>query len=402
MSIAKPIEPPRPSAPPPAVSTALKHVALLVETSGSYGRGLLRGIAKYNCAHGNWSTYFRPHGLADAPPKWLSQWRGDGLLVRIETKAVADLIARLKVPTVNLRGTIPNLPFPYVSVDNAELAKLAFQHFLDRGLKHFALCNRPRGRNKAMDERGDRFERLAKQAGYSCNIFIATSVDMDWEDEQEQMVKWIRALPKPVGIMAGNDERGLQVLDACRRCGASVPHEVAVLGVDNDESLCDLAIPPMSSIDVNAEGIGYEAASLLDQMMNGKRVRSTSIKIPPRGVVTRRSTDIIASEDEDVNRAVRYIREQACHGLRVVDVFNFLAMSRASLHDRMKKITGLTVHQEIQRVRMARAKELLVMSPMTIKQIARESGFASVQYMTRVFRAATGETPAQYRRQRAK
>jgi LacI family transcriptional regulator len=324
------------------------------------------------------------------------------LLVRIETQQVADQIAQLKVPTVNLRGTIPGLPFPYVSVDNAQLAKLAFQHFGDRGLKHFALCNRPRGRNRAMDERGDHFKRLAREAGYPCEVFTASSPDMDWEDEQHQMVKWIRSLPKPVGVMAGNDERGLQVLDACRRCGVSVPHEVAMLGVDNDESLCDLAIPPMSSIDVNAEGIGFEAARLLEEMMNGKRVRATTVKIPPRGVVTRRSTDIIASEDEDVNRAVRYIRERACHGLRVVDVFNHLAMSRASLHDRMRKITGLTVHQEIQRVRLTRAKELLVMSDMTIKQIARESGFASVQYMTRVFRAATQETPAQYRRLRVK
>ena len=204
--------------------------------------------------------------------------------------------------------------------------------------------------------------------------------------------------------MAGNDERGLQVLDACRRAGAVVPDDVAVIGVDNDESLCDLAIPPLTSIDVNAEGIGYEAAALLDRMMSGnKPARGLKpIRIAPRAVVTRRSTDVIASEDEEVNRAVRYIREQAPAGLQVSGVLAYMGMSRAALQQRMKQITGRTIHQEIQRVRLARVKELLVMSPMTIKQVARLSGFASVQYMTRVFRAGTGETPAKYRGMRSK
>jgi LacI family transcriptional regulator len=158
----------------------------------------------------------------------------------------------------------------------------------------------------------------------------------------------------------------------------------------------------MSSVDVNAEGIGYEAAALLDKMMSGKKVAPKPIRISPRAVVTRRSTDVIASEDEEVNRAVRYIREQACNRLQVVDVLGFMGMSRASLQQRMKQIAGRTIHQEIQRVRLNRAKDLLSMSNLTIKQVARESGFASVQYMTRVFRSATGETPARYRSHRAK
>ncbi len=137
-------------------------------------------------------------------------------------------------------------------------------------------------------------------------------------------------------------------------------------------------------------------------MAGGKAEGPALTEILPRGVVTRRSTDVVASEDDDINRAMQYIRQEACHGLRVVDVLNHTAMSRTTLHQRMKAVIGMSVHQEIQRVRLNRAKELLSMSPMRIKQVARESGFASVQYMTRVFRAACGETPHQYRLRRTR
>ena len=149
--------------------------------------------------------------------------------------------------------------------------------------------------------------------------------------------------------MACNDERGLQVLDACRRCGVAVPDDVAVIGVDNDLPMCELAIPPLTSVDVNAEGIGYEAAALLDKMMAGKKAPTKPVMLPPRGVVTCRSTDLVASEDEDVSRAVRYIREHACNRLQVSDVLTHMGMSCASLQQRMKQIVGRTIHQEIQR-----------------------------------------------------
>jgi LacI family transcriptional regulator len=200
--------------------------------------------------------------------------------------------------------------------------------------------------------------------------------------------------------MAGNDERGLQVLDACRRAGARVPDDVAVIGVDDDEHLCELSIPPMTSVDVNAEQIGYAAAELLDRLMSGRKPPTVPTLLAPRGVVTRRSTDVLASEDPVVNKAVAFIRENRGRGLQVTDVISHLKMSRASLEPRIKKVLGRTIHQEIQRVQLERVKELLVGSPMPIKQIAREGGFSCVQYLTRVFRTATGETPARYRSSR--
>lgn len=382
-----------------------KHVALLIETTGSYGRGLLQGVARYNREHGRWSTYFRPHGIGDPPPAWLKNWKGDGILARVTKPETAKLLIATGLPIVNLRGTPGILPFPMVSADQAEISKLAETHLRDRGLKHFAFCGRPPGINPTLDERCDCFRKSIEQAGQVCHVYPAVHANeaAGWEEEQERLSKWLVSLPKPIGIMTCNDERGLQVLDACRRAELAVPDEVAVIGVDNDAALCELAIPPLTSVDVHAEGIGYEAASLLDKLMAGKVKPSTkATKIPPRCVVIRRSTDTVASEDEEVGRAIRYIRANACKSLQVVDVLAYMGMSRASLQQRMKGMMGRTIHQEIQRVRMSRAQELLVNSELTIKQIARESGFASVQYMTRVFRATIGETPALYRRNRSK
>lgn len=382
----------------------MRHVALLIETSGAYGRGLLQGVARYNRERGGWSTYFRPHGLGDAPPPWLKSWKGDGMLVRIDTREMANTVLRTGVPVVNLRNTIADLPFVYVTVDNVEVGRLGAVHLIERGLRSFGFFCREPGVNPALDERATGFQEALKAEGYSADVHYSRQPDRNtgWEQEQQRLVKWLQSLPKPVGIMACNDELGLNVLDACRRCGAAVPDEIAVIGVDNDLPLCELSIPPLSSVDTNANGVGYAAASILDEMMSGKPPETKVVRIAPRGVVTRRSSDIIASEDEEVRRALRFIRERAFGNLQVIDVLEYMGMSRASLQQRMKRMIGRTIHQEIQRVRLNRCRELLAESDLTIKQVARASGFASVQYMTRVFSAAVGETPARYRARRAR
>ena len=267
----------------------MRHVAILIETSRAYGRGLLRGIARYNREHGRWSTYFQPQGLGDPPPPWLAKWQGDGIIARIDNRPLARAVTRSRAPVVNLRGTLGDLTFPFIGSDNEAIARLGAEHLLERGFRHFGFCGFARGYHPGLDRRGDCFQQLIEQAGYACQVLQdpPRKRPRSWEQEQDWLARWIAQLPKPVGIMTANDDRGLQVLDACRRAGAAVPDQVAVLGVDNDEYLCGLSLPPLSSIDINSEETGYQAAALLDRMMDGKRPPKRLAEIAPAGVIVR-------------------------------------------------------------------------------------------------------------------
>ncbi len=382
----------------------MKHVALLIETSRAYGRGLLRGVAQYNREHARWSLYFQPHGLDDPPPPWLRRWKGDGVLARIGDRQCAELVMRLGVPVVDLRAAIRDLGLPLIEVDNRAVAQLAVEHLRERGFRHFGFCGLPHGLWRCMDQRCEHFRQLVQSAGFFCNVFQArpTRRRRGWEEEQGELARWVRSLPKPVGLMACNDDRGLQLLDACRRARTAVPDEAAVVSVDNDEYLCSLAIPSLTSIDVNPQQIGYEAAAVLDRMMAGKPAPHWPVMITPRGVVTRQSTDVLATEDQKVVQAVAFIRQHACRRIRVDDVLGHVQLSRAALEPRLKAVLGRTIHGEIQRVRITQVKTLLTDSDLPLKQVARRCGFAYTQYMARAFRKATGQTLSEYRKGRGR
>ena len=381
----------------------MRHVAILIETSRAYGRGLLRGIARYNRERGHWSTYFQPQGLGDPAPPWLSNWRGDGILARIDNRQVARAVLKARVPAVNLRGTLPDLPLPFIGANNRAVARLAADHLLERGFRQFGFCGFARGCHPGLDYRGDCFQRFIVEAGYPCEVLQDSPRrrPRSWEQEQDWIARWVDRLSKPVGIMTASDDRGLQVLDACRRVQATVPDQVAVLGVDNDEYLCGLALPPLSSIDINSEETGYQAAVLLDEMMDGKRPPKRLPEIEPAGVIVRRSTDVLATGDWDVIRAVQFIREHACRPISVAQVLAHASVSRAALEPRFRSVLGRTLHQEIRRLQIERARSLLADTDLPIKQVAQQAGFKTVQYLTRVFAADVGQPPAAFRRGRA-
>ncbi len=382
----------------------MQHVAVLIETSRAYGRGLLRGVQRYNRERANWSTYFEPHGLGDPPPPWLKTWRGNGILARVDNRRLAEAVRQAGVPVVNLRGTLPDLPFPFFGADNRAVGWLAAEHLLDRGFCRFGFCGLRRGFHPGYDCREDSFTQTLARAGFDCLVLRPAGGRraLGWEAQQDRIGSWLAALPKPVGIMTCNDDRGLQVLDACRRIGAAVPDEVAVIGVDNDEYLCGMAIPPLSSVDINSEETGYRAAELLDRLMAGRKAPRKTPETPPRGVVTRRSTDVLATDDALVVRAVRFIRDHACEGIDKHSVLRHAGVSRNVLEPRLRRVLGRTVQEEIRRVRIERAAELLAGTDMPVKQVAGEAGFRTVHYLTRVFSAATGEPPAAYRRSRSR
>lgn len=380
-------------------SSPPRRVALLVEASRAYARGLVRGVARYNREHQRWSVYFAPRGLSDPLPAWLEDWRGDGILARIENRRMGEAILRTGLPAIDLRRAISGLGLPTMGPDDALVARLALEHLRERGFRNFGYFGPWPGVHPALDARRDHFHRLTEGAGFACSIFqLRRRLAHNWEEELGRIVQWIGQLPKPVGVLACNDDYGLQLLDACRRCGALVPDEVAVIGVGNDDCLCNLSLPPLTSIDLNPQRIGYEAARLLDQMMAGQSPPAQHMVVEPRGIHTRRSTDVLATEDEAVIRAVTFIRTHVGQRVRVADVLRHVKMSRATLEPRVKRVLGRTIYQEIQRVQIERVKELLLNTSAPLKQIASQAGFRYPEYMMRVFRLATGQTPAEYRK----
>jgi len=376
------------------------RVALLIETSREYGRGLLRGIVRYQREHGPWSIYFKPHGLGDAPPDWLETWQGDGILARIDNRPMAEAILRAGVPAIDLRSSLGNIGLPIVGIDNEIVAQLAVDHFLERGYRHFGFCGTPYGEHCYQDERSDRFAQLIADRALQCAVYRHPErLFGSWDEEQQHIAAWLQKLPKPVAVMTCHDDRGQQVLDACLRIGLTVPDDVAILGVDNDEFLCNLSTPPLSSIDVNSERIGYEAAGLLDRIMGGAKPPKRSRLYPPRGIAVRKSTDFTAINDPHVARTARLIRDHALSGAGVEELLREVPVSRSAIFRRFKQQLGRSPKKEVIRLRIERAKELLRETNLPVARIAERVGYAEAKYFIAVFHRLVGTTPLRYRRQ---
>jgi LacI family transcriptional regulator len=377
-------------------------VAVLIESSRAYGRGVIEGVARYSRSHGNWVLYFEPRGL-EAPPPWFQDWHGDGIIARLPQHDMARAVAAKGLPVVELLSTSCESGAPMVGDDNDLIARLALEHFWERGFRHFAYCGPTPAINQFLALRGEAFQRQAEAAGSSCALFSLHSTYWavaDWEREEEEIAAWLPGLPKPVGILACYDERGYQVLNACRRAGVRVPEEVAVLGVSNDTVLCEMSNPPLSSIDLDSRRVGYLAAACLNRMMRGGRAPRTPIRLAPRGVVARRSTDVLATGDSDLAEVLAFIRAHACEGIGVRDVLRNVAVSQRVLERKFRSFLGRTPKAELLRVQMARARDLLADSELPLKEVAWRCGFRGEKYFSDAFHRQCGIRPGGYRRKR--
>jgi len=375
-------------------------VALIVETTLSPGRKILRGIARYAKEYGPWTIYHEPRAQDDAVPQWLKRWQGDGIIARLQSKQLARAIRETGLPAVDVLGVTPDPRIPLVTVDNLAIAQLAAEHLLDRGFRQFG-CVGIRGVNWSQQRR-DAFVSVVSNAGCECpvhHIPTHSRTFADWETNLNRLADWISRLPRPVGIVTCDDLLGQKVLDACRRARITVPEEAAVIGMDNDETVCAVCTPPLSTVDPDHTHVGYEAARLLDKMMNGSPAPSEPVYQKTLGVVTRQSTDILAIDDHDVAMAVGFIQERAFNNLQVDDVADHVLLSRSALQRRFRESLGRSVYDEITRVRIKRACELLAETEMPIGTVSRKAGFRHQAYMGAVFREKLGKTPGQYRKQ---
>lgn len=372
---------------------------LIIETSLAYGRAVLRGINRYVVAHQPWSLFLDLRELIVEPPAWLDHWQGDGIISRSTTPELARKLKRRGLPTVDLTDVYGDQGLPHIWTDHHAVGRLAAMHLLERGFRNFAFCGFS-GHDWSVRRREGLLSALG-QTERPCALYESpwqSREKVSWEDQQQAIGAWLRALPKPVGVMATNDMRGQHVLDACRREELAVPEEVAVVGVDNDELLCNLCDPPLSSVVPNPERVGYEAAAMLDRLMQGKPLEREELLIEPLGLVTRPSSDVLAIDDPLVASAVRFIREHACDGLSVDDVLRHVPVSRSILERKFRKYLQRSPQVEIRSVQLKRTKQLLAETDHSLETIARLVGYQHAEYLSVVFKRETGQTPGQYRR----
>jgi len=377
------------------------QVALIFNANKTYDRKIIRGIARYVQRVGPWSLYVEDEPLNKMPD--LRHWQGDGIIADLDDDQVVQALRGLALPVVGVGGAEPGarrkLVQGYVHTDNARIAAVAADHLLERGLRHFAYCGIPRTTyNPWSMQRGEVFAQRLRAAGFTCATYTGRHrTTQRWDRLQAGLVGWIESLPKPVGIMACNDARARHVLEAARRLNLQVPDDVAVIGVDNDELMCELANPPLTSVIQGTEQIGREAARLLDRLMRGETPGPRWPVIEPTGIATRRSTDLVAVEDDVVARAALYVR-RTLGNCTVDEVCRHAGVSRTTLDLRFRKACGRTAHDQIRLARLDHAKRLLSATDLPTRTIARRAGYSSVQYLSAIFRRELGLTPAAYRK----
>lgn len=334
--------------------------------------------------------------------KNLKGWPGDGVIALLHTESEANAACKLGVPVVNLSGALSKSSLPRVIVDYRMIGQLAAEHLLERGFERFAFYGL-KDLWYSNQRKVGFVERLAAE-GIKCSVLEVPSgfgTPRPWRHWIEPLENWLPTLKPPVGVLATHDSRAALMADVCFRLGIRVPNDVAIIGVDNEPFTCELARVPLTSVSRNDHRAGYEAAQLLNGLMDGQAPPEDNIVIPPDGIVTRRSTDVIAITDRQILTLIRYIDEHIAEPFGVERLDKLVSFSRRSLENRFKKSLRCTPHEYIARARVRQAEEFLnAERRQTLGQIAEACGFGDTRRFRIVFQQLTGNSPAEYRRRR--
>jgi LacI family transcriptional regulator len=377
----------------------LVRVGLLVNHCYSFYRGVLQGIRAFSDLHPDWM--FMPLREDRGKLMWYGPEPPDGILASVHTPQLAKAVRNWRGPLVNVSSVLPNLPWPRVVPDGAQIAQMAAEHLLQLGLRNFGFVGHPQHLYSL--EREAAFREALKAAGAEVSCFHARP-EHRFEPHAEirsldrRVEKWLARLPKPAGIMVPTDFWGVELTEACRQLGVLIPDDVAIIGVSNDDLYAEFSRPPLSSIVLPTKRIGYEAAALLDRLLHGNRPPTRPLLFAPTHVHVRRSTDVLAIDDPVVRTAIRLIRERAHTGISVDDIVREVHTSRRPLERRFRRCRGSGVAEEIRRAHLARSQQLLAESDLTMEAVARQSGFESARHMAAVYRRELQIAPSEYRR----
>lgn len=383
-------------------------VVLLVESSRASGRALLRGVANYTHHHRPWSFYWEPRGLETAHGG-LKKLDADGVIFRDVGTLKAEVL-RLGIPAVVISHASAEVPgLINVVTDSGAIGDLAADHLLRCGFHHFAFfgcavenCGSP---GEGLEQtpwsknRLEAFSRRVTEAGFPPPaVCVLPGWEADWPKIRDRLAVWLSGLPTPLGVMACNDDCAVQVLEACKLAGLVVPDVVGIVGADNDEVVCGLAEPPLTSIALNFERAGYEAAAALEKLMHRSRAQSIHISVPATHLVARRSTDVVAVEDQRLAKALRFVRNNVNRSISVDDVARAAGASRRVLERRFREGLGRSILHEIRRVRANEIARLLVATNWPVGRIADALGFEDDRHFSRYFYSIKNLSPIAFRK----
>jgi LacI family transcriptional regulator len=378
------------------------RIALLFNANKIFDREVIAGIASYlGGTRASWDLFLEEDFRLRLPG--IEHWQGDGIIADFDDPAVAAALARSRIPVVAVGGSYANEAsypdsVPYVATDNFKLIKMAHDHLIEAGLRHFAMFSLPEAQeNRWAQERETAFRALMRRDKMEPLICrgLGTSAP-SWDEAVGQQIQWLHSLPKPVGIIAVSDARARQLLQACMMAGIEVPEQVALIGIDNDPLARMLTRIPLSSVIQGAQEMGRGAAHLLDQMLHGARLQGTRILVPPVGINVLASTRHEAPKHPHVMRARHFIRQYACQGIKTHQVAEYVGISRSSLESYFRQELACSVHDVILRFKLDAATEMLARGDRSITDVALSCGFTSVQYMHAVFKRELGCTPRAY------
>jgi LacI family transcriptional regulator len=378
---------------------ASPHIVLLLGASRGFDRGLLSGIARYASLHGPWTFYREPHAYFIRPDKIsiqdLKSWKADGAVCPSRR---LDLIRPLRVPTVALDINDYQGEIPGVLSDDLTAGRLAADHLLGLGFQQFAFCGFESMRWS--QDRCSAFCDTIAEAGFTVDIYRPLyRRTVSWAKEEPLVTEWLTGLPKPLGLFCANDDRSTNILESCRSLGYGVPEDIAVIGVDDDPLVCELANPPLSSVSMASDRAGYEVAELLHSMilgkvtMSGQRILASAV-----GVTARQSTDILMVRDADVRAALQFIRQNVARPIQVRDVVRATNLSHRTLNDRFHRACGSSILKQLTNSRIGHISRLLRETDLSVGEISRLVGFDSDHHFARYFCRATELTPQEYRR----
>jgi LacI family transcriptional regulator len=378
-----------------------KRVALVMGLTDTYEHGIARGVVRYAKTRGGWDLY--GYGWMFRPFDALEVWNGDGIITRVESVTDAARLERLAVPVVDVAGAYPAPSFWAVTNDDEATGRRAGAYLVSCGFPRFAYCGV--AHTGWSEKRCQGFLETVRGVDPAPSVFEESQPWWERLDSKGRLRRWLAGLRRPVAIFACNDTAGLKLAGLCRDLGIPVPDSVAILGVDNEDILCEMTFPSLSSIELDCEAIGYRAAALLDEVMAAgalARRPARAVVVSPRDVVERESTRVYAGDDRLVQEAMRHIRLHGTEALGIPELLAVIPASRRSLETRFKKATGRTLKQEIVRVRLAHARALLRTTRLTVADVASRSGFGSAQRFHETFREVEGVSPGTYRRDNAR